>query len=59
MFNKDYHNIKPRAVKCIVCQVVRVTDEPNPKCDRCNWSMATILKFMNPDKEELPKEENK
>ena len=43
MFNKDFHNIKPRTVKCISCKTTKVTNEPNPKCQKCGWNMATVL----------------
>lgn len=46
MFNKQFHNIKPRTVKCLACKITRVTDEPDPKCKVCGWSMITVLKFM-------------
>lgn len=46
MFSKTQHNMKPRLVRCIVCKITKMTDEPDPKCNVCNWSMITVLKFM-------------
>lgn len=50
MFDKDFHNIKPRFVRCRICNKIKKTNEPNPKCETCGWDMITILKFMYPDK---------
>ena len=45
VFSKEAHNIKPRSVRCIACKRMRITDEPNPKCTNCGWSMVTVISF--------------
>ena len=36
-------NLKPRELYCESCKITLSSDEPDKKCEKCGWSLITIL----------------